>query len=118
MPSITEGRKFDTGKLRWSLLPAGTIKSILQVLEVGAKKYDVDNWKRVPEAETRYYDAMMRHMEAWFSGEKLDQEDGLPHLAHAGCCLLFLLFFDLKAIDEKGKCDDKATSTLPKVPSL
>ena len=91
---MAEGVKHDGGKLRWSLLPTGTVRSIVKVLEIGANKYSVDNWKRVPEARTRYYDAMMRHTDAWWNGEKLDPEDGLHHLAHAGCCLLFLLWFD------------------------
>jgi hypothetical protein len=89
-----EGRKLDTGKLRWSLLPLGTVASIIDVLEFGAQKYDVDNWKKVPDGKRRYYDALMRHMDAWVGGEKLDPESGRSHLAHAGCCILFLLFLD------------------------
>lgn len=91
-PEPTLGIKHDDGKPRWSLLPP--IKSVIQVLEVGAKKYGVDNWKRVPDARTRYYDAAMRHIDAWWGGEVLDPEDNLPHLAHAVCCLLFNLWFD------------------------
>jgi hypothetical protein len=100
---MTEGRKDDKGKLRWSLLPTGTVRSIIEVLEIGAKKYDVDNWKQVPDARTRYYDAMQRHIEAWWNGQKLDPEDGLHHLAHAGCCLLFLLWLDKSAAVEAPK---------------
>lgn len=90
----SEGKKFDCGKPRWSLLPRGTLLKVIQVLEAGAVKYDVDNWKSVPDARTRYYDAMNRHIEAWWSGEKYDQEDGLHHLAHATCCALFLIWLD------------------------
>ena len=96
---MSEGRKFDAGKPRWSLLPIRAVQQIIEVLEVGARKYDVDNWKRVPDASTRYYDALMRHVHAWRDGEKTDPETGLHHLAHAGCCLLFLLWLDTKAID-------------------
>ena len=91
---MTEGRKDDTGKLRWSLFPKGTLKLVLEVLEIGAKKYDVDNWKKVPNARVRYYDALMRHIDAWWGGQKDDPEDGKHHLAHAACCLLFLLSLD------------------------
>lgn len=97
---MAEGRKDDKGKVRWSLLPTGTVRAIVEVLEVGAKKYDVDNWKKVPDARTRYYDAMMRHIEAWWGGQALDPEDNLHHLAHAGCCLLFLLWLDRPAAAE------------------
>jgi hypothetical protein len=87
----TEGKKFDAGKPRWSLLPRGTLLKVIQVLEAGAVKYDVDNWKIVPDARTRYYDAMNRHIEAWWGGEKQDSETGTHHLAHATCCALFLI---------------------------
>lgn len=85
------GRKFDSGKLRYSLLPAGTVNQVVQVLEYGANKYAVDNWKHVPDAKTRYYDAAMRHIDAHWSGEVNDSETQLPHLAHAICCLMFLM---------------------------
>jgi hypothetical protein len=68
---------------------------IVKVLEFGAKKYDVDNWQRVPQARTRYFDAAMRHLIAWREGESTDAESGLHHLAHAGCCVVFLLWFEL-----------------------
>lgn len=86
--------KHDVGKWRISLIPVKCIKSIVAVLEFGAKKYAVDNWKTVPDAKTRYYDAAIRHLTAWFDGEKIDAESGLPHLAHAACCLIFLIWLD------------------------
>ncbi len=88
------GRKDDTSKLRWSLLPKGTISQVLEILEFGAQKYEPDNWQHVPNAKQRYYDALMRHVDAWWKGEKNDPESGKHHLAHAGCCVLFLLFLD------------------------
>lgn len=88
------GVKKDQGKLRWSLLPKGVVSMVLQVLEFGAVKYSVDNWQKVDEHERRYYDATMRHIEAWRMKETNDPESGLPHLAHAVCCLMFLLWFD------------------------
>lgn len=89
-----EGRKADTGKPRLSLLPWRAVQQIVAVLEFGAAKYGADNWQRVPEARQRYFDAAMRHLLAWWDGERLDAESGLPHLSHAGCCILFLLWAD------------------------
>ena len=94
----TLGTKLDNDKLRWSLLPSGTIAHVIQVLEYGAKKYSVGNWVNVPDGKTRYYDAAMRHLDAWRGGELNDSESGLPHLAHAACCVLFLLWFDGKSV--------------------
>ena len=50
-----------------------------------------ENWRKVPNGSERYYDALMRHLEKWRSGEIDDPETGLPHLAHASCCMMFLL---------------------------
>lgn len=88
------GIKHDAAKPRWSLLPAGTVAQIVAVLEFGARKYAPDNWQRVPDARQRYYDALHRHVEAWWTGERTDPETGQHHLAHAGCCVLFLLWLD------------------------
>jgi hypothetical protein len=88
------GIKFDSQKPRWSLLPSGTISEVIDVLEYGAVKYAPDNWKYVPDLHNRYYDALMRHIEAWWSGEKADPETGRSHLAHAACCILFLMWAD------------------------
>jgi len=88
------GRKFDGGKARWSLLPIGPIREVIEILTFGAEKYEDDNWKRVPEGKTRYYDAAMRHITAWQDGEKRDPESGKSHLAHAICNIIFLLWFD------------------------
>lgn len=53
-----------------------------------------DNWKTLPNASRRYYDAAIRHLTAWWDGERNDPESQLPHLAHAACCVIFLLWLD------------------------
>lgn len=91
-----DGIKFDNGKPRHSLLPKGSISSIIAVLEFGAKKYEANNWQKVDNAKERYYDAAMRHIDSWWNGEKFDQETGIHHLAHAATNLFFLKWFDDK----------------------
>jgi hypothetical protein len=93
-PTKSEGRKFDSNKPRWSLLPTGTVSLVIEILEIGAAKYEEDNWKQVPNARKRYYNALMRHTELWWSGEKIDEESGKLHMAHVVCNALFLLWFD------------------------
>ena len=90
------GRKDDLGKPRWSLVPFRELSEVLSVLEYGASKYGANNWANVTEPRDRYFNAAMRHLLAWWSGEKADPESGRSHLAHAICCLLFLAWNDNK----------------------
>ena len=59
-----DGLKLDNGKPRHSLLPNGSISSIIAVLEFGAKKYQANNWQKFDNAKERYYDAAMRHIDS------------------------------------------------------
>ena len=77
-------------KTRYDLVPFGALAQIADVLAYGADKYEANNWAR-GTAWSRYFSALCRHIFAWWCGEDLDSETGLSHLAHAGCCLLFLL---------------------------
>lgn len=89
------GRKDDAGKVRFSLFPHKALEETNKALEVGAVEYGVGNWSRVENLQTRYYDAAMRHIFAHRRGEKKDATSGLHPLAHAICCLMFMLEDDL-----------------------
>ena len=91
---MSVGVKLDAGKPRWTLMPWASLCEVLAVLEYGAAKYAPDNWLHVPNPVDRYTNAALRHLTAWIQGERCDPESGLSHLAHAACCLLFLLHFD------------------------
>lgn len=90
------GDKHDQAKPNWFLLPLRPVGFIVEVLTFGAKKYAPDGWKLVPNGRERYYSAAMRHIAAWQGGEWLDHESKCPHLAHAACCLIFVMWFDWK----------------------
>jgi hypothetical protein len=92
---MTEGRKYDGGKLEYGLLPPLALEETVRVLTFGAQKYERDNWQKVPDSKRRYFDAMQRHVWAWKQGEQLDPESGIHHLAHAMCCLMFLYEHDI-----------------------
>jgi hypothetical protein len=97
-PKAEVGRKDDRMKLRYDLFPPESLRGIVKVLTYGAEKYGDENWKRLEHAESRYYAACMRHLEAWRSGEILDRESGIPHLAHAACGLVFLIWLERRDI--------------------
>lgn len=93
------GMKFDGGKDRWDLLPWKAVREVVSVLTYGAAKYKPFNWLMVNDANDRYFAAALRHLTAWRGGETIDPESGQRHLAHAACCVIFLLGFE---VGEKG----------------
>lgn len=97
--SASEGRKDDAGKAPWHLLAPELMDATAQVLEFGAKKYGARNWEK-GMSWSRPFSAMMRHMWAWWRGEKSDPETGYSHLWHAACCLMFLIAYEQRQIGE------------------
>lgn len=83
------GKKLDENKPRWTLLPWRELEQVVMTLNFGAKKYGVDNWKKVQNGERRYQDAALRHVVAVMSGEDKDPETGLSSYAHAIASLTF-----------------------------
>jgi len=83
------GTKFDGEKIRLDLIPVKPLQLIGKVLTHGAAKYADRNWEKGIDFN-RMYGAVLRHLTAWFDGENTDPDSGLPHLAHALCCLMFL----------------------------
>ena len=86
------GNKDDNQKLDWTLVPWGALAPIVKVLAFGETKYGRDNWQHVQPAERRYTAAAYRHLNAFTEGEDIDPESGELHLAHLGCCVLFLIW--------------------------
>lgn len=90
---LVEGAKFDTGKTRLDLLSPVFLEQTAEVLGFGADKYEAHNWAK-GIAYSRVFAALLRHLWAWWRGERLDPESGLTHLAHASCCLMFLVHYE------------------------
>jgi hypothetical protein len=62
-----------------------------RVKEVGAIKYDIDNWKKGGKPDREYLDAALRHMLSFKSGEQFASDTGCHHLSHAAWNLFALL---------------------------
>lgn len=89
-----DGIKADDGKIEWNLISLKELEPMVRVLMFGAKKYSKDNWQKVQDGKTRYYNALMRHLSSYAAGELIDSESGESHLAHALCNLYFLNWFN------------------------
>jgi len=90
------GNKHDTGKPLYNLIPVHAEAEFVDVLTFGATKYAPNQWRTVPNATGRYTAAAMRHLAAYRMGETHDIESGKHHLAHAMCCLAFIIELDLE----------------------
>lgn len=83
-----KGMKFDDGKPQWNLVIKKLLEGLVRVLEFGAKKYAPHSWQTVPNAKTRYFDAIERHLGALQNEDgsinlnAVDAESGLPHTGH------------------------------------
>lgn len=91
--TLLQGVKDDADKCRLDLLSPAFLENTADVLTYGAAKYEAHNWTKGINY-SRVFGAMMRHLWAWWRGVKFDPESGLPHLAHAACCLMFLMHYD------------------------
>lgn len=89
---------------RFSLLPWVSLAAISEVYHYGATKYDAHNW-RGGYPWSWSYDALQRHLSAWWEGTDKDSESGLSHLAHAGFHILSLLYYQIrgKGTDDRYK---------------
>lgn len=102
--------KNDNGKPRYDLIPPEFLEETAQVLAYGAQKYSPHNWSAGADWG-RYFAAMMRHMWAWWRGENTDPETGLSHLAHAACCLAFLMAYQNRNLGQDDRpCMKKSQS--------
>lgn len=96
--------KFDQDKLPLHLLSTEALNQTAAVLKFGAQKYAEHNWRK-GFAWSRPLSAALRHITAFNNGEDKDPESGLSHLAHAMCCIMFLIEFEKthRELDDRWK---------------
>lgn len=113
---MSEGKKYDDGKIPLDLEPIEAIREVLRVLQYGKFKYDAHNWRKGMEW-SRLYAAGKGHCENfWYTFEK-DPENGLSHLAEGITNYLFLLSYSLLGlgIDDRWKPPQKIKRKLAKL---
>ena len=97
-----EGQKFDKDKPRLDLLPFDALEAISEILAFGAKKYGDRNWEKGMDW-SRLFRATLGHLWSWWRGAKADEETGKSHLWHAGCCILFLITYELRSVGKDNR---------------
>ncbi len=93
VPGTTPGYKHDGGKVPLHLLSTIALNRTAEVMAFGAQKYATNAW-RAGMDWSRLIGAALRHITAFNGGEDADPESGLSHLAHAACCIMFLLEYE------------------------
>lgn len=92
-PAVLNGPDNAGGKLRYDLIPATALRGVASVLTLGAAKHGDPggrpNWERGLSFQS-HYGAILRHLNAWQSGEDFDAE-GFHHLAGAAANCMILL---------------------------
>lgn len=80
-------------KPRYDLIPVFPLLELAKTYTIGAEKYEADDWKtKYTTAEV--YSKLMRHLEAWRSGEDKDTE-GQYHLAAVAFHAFSLLWYSI-----------------------
>lgn len=102
-----EGVKFDSGKRRVDLVPTEAINALADILTAGAAKYGEHNWRHGMDW-SRVYGAAQRHMLAFWGGDDIDEESGMPHLWHALTNIAFLVSYQAMSVgrDDRWKQED------------
>jgi len=103
MAETGDRMKLDHGKDPWHLAPWDAFLAIVKVLAFGAAKYRERGWEE-GMAWSRVYSACMRHLTDWFQqrdkgkGKGRDADTGYSDLWHAGCCVCFLIAYEMRGM--------------------
>ena len=98
------GDRYNTGKLKWSLVSWKALEPMVQVLMFGATKYSIHGWKKGLKY-SEISESLQRHLNAFMEGEDNDPESKLSHLGHILCNAMFLsyMFIFRKDLDDRFK---------------
>ena len=85
---VSKMSKNEEGKYEPTLVYRSFIEAVAKVRAYGIKKYGKsEDWRTTPSI--RHFDAALRHILAFMSGESKDEASGYSHLAHAAANLMF-----------------------------
>lgn len=73
-----------------SCVPMNVVAEIGVGMLEGASKYGRHNYRAIGVRGSVYFDAVQRHLIAWWEGEDTDPDSGMSHVAKALTCLTVL----------------------------
>lgn len=79
-----------TGKVPFSVIPSGVLGELGCAMLEGGRKYGRHNYRVAGVRGSVYYDALMRHMTAWWEGEDIDPDSGVHHVVKTIATLFVL----------------------------
>lgn len=93
---LLKAERYNKDKLNFSDMPLEALIEVAKVTTMGAKKYGRLNWQK-GQPLSDLADATLRHLigdekhKGAFTGERVDPESGLLHLAHAAWNILTII---------------------------
>lgn len=122
MTKAINNPKHAAGKAKASLhcIPPVALVAEGAVMQGGADKYGEFNWGEAGVVASIYYDAILRHLLAWYTGEDDDPESRQSHLAHIRACAGILLDCNAKGLlaDDRPKGKTTAMTFTPEYSQL
>lgn len=93
------------GKPKLSDVPTVALFALGAAMSDGANKYGRYNYRDTNVTASVFYDAMMRHLTAWYNGEDHASDSKVHHLAHvmAGAAIVLDAELHAKFNDDRDK---------------
>lgn len=90
-------------KAPMSTVSAAVLAELGVAMLEGAVKYGRHNYRATNVRSSVYYDALMRHIMAWWEGEDIDPDSGMSHVTKAIATLVVLrdAMINQKVIDDR-----------------
>jgi hypothetical protein len=93
------------GKPKMSGVPPVALLALGAAMQNGVDKYGKFNWRTTSVTASVFYDAMLRHLLAWYAGEDFADDSEVHHLAHlmAGAAIVLDAEMTNKFNDDRNK---------------
>lgn len=101
-------------KAPMSTVPMNVLVEIGIGMLEGASKYGRHNYRCAGVRSSVYFDATMRHLIAWWEGEDIDPDSGMPHISKALCSLVVLRDAQMQSMIT----DDRPPRSAPFYPAM